>query len=371
MASSKQARNKRKKARRKRRILIFIIEIVVVLILLFILYVGQWLSKIQNNSFNKNAVHKNAEVETTQGFRTIALFGLDSRETDSLGKDNHSDTIIIASINQKTKEVKLASVYRDTYVKIPGDDYNKANSAYFLGGPEKAISMLNMNLDLAIDQYVTVNFMALVDVIDELGGIEIDVTENEIQHLNNYLVENRKITGKDTPDVASTGLQNLNGMQATAYCRIRYAGGDDYRRTERQRLVLSKIFEKVKNSDPIKLTKIANAVIDGNMVNTNISQTEIIQLLADASSYKLGETTGFPYTKIADKNVTGLNDVVACGFAYNVQKLHKFLYGEENYPVSTTVQDISDYIMNKTGVETEEMDEDITPNTLTESADTQ
>ncbi|RDU22145.1 LCP family protein [Anaerosacchariphilus polymeriproducens] len=371
MASSKQAKNKRKKARRKRRIVIFIIEIVIVIILLVVLYLWQLFSRMQDPDFNKNAVHKNEEVEKTQGFRTIALFGLDSRENDSLGKDNHSDTIIIASINNKTKEVKLASVYRDTYVKIPEDDYNKANSAYFLGGPEKAISMLNMNLDLVIDEYVTVNFMALVDVIDELGGIEINVTESEIQHLNNYLVENRKITGKDTPDVASTGLQNLNGMQATAYCRIRYTGGDDYRRTERQRLVISKIFEKVKKSDPVTLTKIANSVIGENMVNTNISQTEILKLLTDAPSYKFGETTGFPYTKIADKKVTGLDDVVACGFAYNVKKLHKFLYGEENYPVSSTVQEISDYIMNKTGVETEEMEEDTTPDTLTEGAATQ
>lgn len=369
MGSSAQKRKKKRRARRRRRIILLSIEIIVVLLLLAFAYFWITYSKMKNNNFDESALHTNEGLDTksANGYTTIALFGLDSRDVESLGKDNHSDTIIIASINNKTKEVKMASVYRDTYVKIPGDDYNKANAAYFLGGPEKAISMLNMNLDLKIKDYVTINFMALVDVIDELGGIDIDVQDYELGHLNNYLVETRKITGKDTPDLTESGMQTLTGLQATAYCRIRYGGGDDYRRTERQRLVISKIVEKVKKTDPAKLTKIANSVIDDKMVNTSISPTDILGLLAGVGSYKLGDSTGFPYTKIADPNVTGRSEVIACGFAYNVSKLHEFLYNDENYEVSSTVQEISDYIMNETGVGQEEIEGDTTENTLTET----
>lgn len=364
MASSTQRRKKNKRARRRKKIIILSIEIIVVLLLLAGVYIGVLYSKMKNNDFNKDALYSNEELKK-EGYTTIALFGLDSRDVESLGKDNHSDTIIIASINNKTKEVKLASVYRDTYVQIPDDDYNRANAAYFLGGPEKAISMLNMNLDLTIKDYVTINFMALVDVIDQLGGIDIDVQENEVEHLNAYLVETSKITGIEAPDIEGPGLHKLSGLQATAYCRIRYGGGDDYRRTERQRLVISKIIEEVKKSDPATITKIANSVIDDKMVNTSIEPADMIALVASATSYELGETTGFPYTKIADVNVTGRNEVIACGFAYNVSKLHEFLYNDENYEVSSKVQEISDYIMDLTGVQQEEIEGDTTPDTLT------
>lgn len=351
-----------KKARKKRRVVIFIIEIIVLVLLLGGLYVAAKFAKIKKDAdFNTEDLVRNDEVkkEDTADFTTIALFGLDSRDVEDLGEGVNSDTIMIASINNKTKEVKIASVYRDTYLKIPDENYNKANSAYCVGGPEKAISMLNMNLDLAIEDYVTINFKALIDVIDALDGIDIDVTEEEVQWVNGYMDETSLITGAESPDLTGGGLQKLTGLQATAYCRIRYTTGDDFKRTERQRLVISKIAEKVKQSDPATLNKIADSVL--GEISSSLEPAEILKLVADGMSYELGETTGFPFTKTTNPDYEpGSDAVYVCGLEYNVSQLHKFLYGEENYQVSSAVQEISNYLIEQTGAETEYIEEDTT-----------
>lgn len=367
MGNPTTGKKKSKKARKKGRMIIFGIEIVVLLILLTGIFVFAKLNKIKKDeNFKTEDLVRNDEVkkEDTAGFTTIALFGLDSRDVEDLGEGVNSDTIMIASINNKTKEVKLASVYRDTYLKIPDEDYNKANSAYCVGGPEKAISMLNMNLDLAIEDYVTINFKALIEVIDALGGIEIDVTEEEVDYINGYMVETSEITGAESPNITSAGTQTLTGLQATAYCRIRYTTGDDYKRTERQRLVLSKIAEKVKQSDPATLNKVADSVLGD--ISTSLESTTILKMVADAISYELGETTGFPFTKTTNPDYEPASDAVyVCGLEYNVSQLHKFLYGEENYQVSSTVKEISDYIIEQTGAETEYIEEDATTGSST------
>lgn len=357
MEDPTKGKKKSKKSRKKKRIIIFVIEIIVLLIALGVLFVMSKLSRYQKDpDFNKGGLVRNKEVakKDTTDFKTIALFGLDSRDVKSLGKGNNSDTIIIASINNKTKEVKLASVYRDTYLQIPDEKFNKANYAYCIGGPEKAVSMLNMNLDLAIEDYVTINFKALIDVIDALGGVEIDVTDGEVLWINRYMVETSQITGAQSPNLTKAGLHNLTGLQATAYCRIRYIG-NDYQRTERQRLVLSKIAEKVKKSDPITLNKIADSVLDD--VRSSIEPAEILKLVASAMSYNLGDNTGFPFTKTTNPSYEPISDAVyPCGLEYNVSKLHEFLYGEKNYQPSTTVKNISNQIIETTGAKTQEID---------------
>ena len=181
---------------------------------------------------DKLSINDGYEYDET-GYLNVALFGLDTRENDE-EMGSRSDTIIIASLNRETKEVKMSSVYRDTYLQMDDRSYNKANAAYSFGEEEEAVAMLNRNLDMDIDHYITVDFSALVDVIDALDGIDVEVTEEEIPYLNNYSVEIIKNTGVDTWAVTEPGYQHLTGVQATAYARIRYTEGDDFRRTERQ-----------------------------------------------------------------------------------------------------------------------------------------
>ena len=215
------------------------------------------MSKIETTQLDAEKLNISEEVEHETGYVNVALFGLDSREND-LGKGNRSDTIMIASLNRETKEVKLVSVYRDTLLELDDGSFNKANAAYSFGGPEAAISMLNRNLDMNIEKYVTVNFNALVDVIDALDGLDLHLTEEEVVHMNNYCVETSKVTGRDyeriEPEVE--GDYHLNGVQAVSYARIRYTAGGDFTRAERQRTVLQLIGEKAQSMSVSTINKI-------------------------------------------------------------------------------------------------------------------
>ena len=293
-----------------------------------------------------------AENETMKGYRNIALFGVDST-TGSLGKDKQSktrsDTIIIASINEETKEVKLVSVYRDTFLNLGNDTYTKCNAAYAKGGPEQAIQMLNTNLDMDIKDFVTVGFKGLKDVVDALGGVEIEVTKGEISHLNNYqysMAEDMKI--EYTP-VTESGVQTLNGLQAVAYCRIRQIG-NDFQRTERQRTVLTQISEKAKTMNASQLNTIATSAFEE--VYTSLELEEILDLIQIIGEYKIVDSTGFPQMEMLTTGTIGSHGscVVPLDLAESVVWLHEFLFEEENYQVTDRVQTNSDTIDAKTGV---------------------
>lgn len=342
-AKAEKAARKRRKIRRKRA-LFLMVEILILLILLSIGYVMMKYGKIQLNMFGEGDIQINEGVKQ-EGYTTIALFGGDSRE-GQLEAGTHADTIIIASIDNATKEVKLVSIYRDMLVKSMDGEMRKANSAYFLGGPQEAINMLNKNLDLAIEQYVTVDFKALADVIDLLGGIEIDVTENEADAINDYIVETAMVAGKDAVMV-SGGLQTLDGVQAVTYARIRKNVGGDYARTERQRLVLQKVMEKVKKTDLATLNEIIDKVFP--QVSTSFTLTEMIKLAAGVLQYELGETSGFPF-ELTDGRVEDVGSVVIpLGHVENVEELHAFLYAKDEYVASQTVIDIATEIENISG----------------------
>ena len=227
---------KKKKGHRK---LFFVLEVLVLVILAGGLYVFSRLNKMQQVNIKPGDVIVNKEVqekepEVANSYTNIALYGVDSRE-GQLTIDAHSDALMVASINDKTKDVKLVSVYRDTYLDNTNGEYRKATECYFYGGPTRSISMLNKNLDLDIQDYVTVDFNVVADVVDAIGGVEIDVQQDEIQWLNGYQTEGSQVTGKEIVEVTQAGPQTLNGLQTLSYCRIRYTTGDDYKRTERQR----------------------------------------------------------------------------------------------------------------------------------------
>ena len=338
------------KPRKKRRKVLFILEIIVLLLFIGGLYVyGQISAKldkidIQETDLQEQDIVTNDQAPQMTGYTTYALFGLDHRSRNEKLNTENSDTIIIASINNDTKAVKLVSVYRDTLLNVKDDTYSKANSAYALGGPTQAVSMLNTNLDLNITDYVAIDFNALATVVDCLGGLDIPLSYAEIVHMNNYCVETSEETGKsytpvELPDPkpedeeAIVGTYHLNGVQATSYCRIRYTASLDMGRTERQRRVIQMIVDKAKKAGLSTIFDIMDQVFP--MVKTSVSKTEILKLIPAMIGYSIDETTGFPQDyKFA--TVKG-SVIVPTTLDSNVLKLHQFLYGNTNY---TPTQDV-------------------------------
>ena len=335
-----------KKKKRKKKKILFAVELIVLLFLAMGLFAAVKLGKMDRVSLKNILI--NDGVGAQSGYRNIVIYGVDSRE-GQLTKDSHSDTIVICSINKSTKEVKMVSVYRDTYLDNTNGEFRKATECYFFGGPERSINMLNKNLDLDITDYVTVNFNAVVEAVDLIGGIDLDVTEEEIQWINGYQEENYAVTGAEPVLVTSAGYQHLNGTQTLAYCRIRYTDGYDFKRTERQRTVLTKIFEKAKSQGLPTLMSLADTMMPS--ISTSLSNTELIELLTGMGSYTLGENTGFPFDQYPINDSYAGDCVVPVNLANNVTKLHSFLFGEANYVPSQTVQEISNQIIYNTGVQ--------------------
>lgn len=339
-------RKRRTARRKKKKHITFVIEILVLVLLAAGLFVAAKVGKIKRTDVSKGDIVINNDVDL-KGYTNIALFGVDSRE-GSLDKDAHSDAILVASINNETKDVKLVSVYRDTYLDNTNGEFRKATECYYFGGPSRAISMLNKNLDLDITDFVTVDFTAVADVVDALGGIDIDVQEDEIVHLNNYQVEGSQVTGKEIVPVEYAGLQTLNGLQALSYCRIRYTEGSDFKRTERQRTVLQKILEKAKGADLLTLNSLIDKVV-GNMM-TSLNNTELLSLVKDVASYNLTDQTGFPFN-LTTANLQAGDCVVPVNLEDNVRQLHQWMFGDDSYQPSDSVQEISWQIMNDTGIQ--------------------
>lgn len=349
--------------------ILFAVEIIVLLLFIGGLYVyGQLnskLDKINQPVLDDSKIKVNQEVQdsidsqesTLTGYTTYALFGIDHRDKNTALGGENSDTIIIASVNNDTKDVKLVSVYRDTLLNLGNDTYSKANAAYAYGEAEQAITMLNTNLDLNISEYATVNFNALTTIIDDLGGLDMDMSYAEIVHMNNYCVETSEETGKDyTPielpdrpdDIEAVQYHyHLNGVQATSYCRIRYTASLDMGRTERQRRVIQMIVSKAKSAGLGKIFKIMDDVFP--MVTTSMTKDEILQPLPTLIGYSVDDTTGFP-TSYKFSNVKG-SIIVPTTLETNVIELHKFLYGDEAYTPSATVKANSEKILEIVGGE--------------------
>ncbi|MDO5422536.1 MAG: LCP family protein [Eubacteriales bacterium] len=343
-----------KKYKRRRRI--FALEIVVLLCVMvyaaYYVVIQKKLNSIQIQEIALEEVVINEEVQTDpvlQGetYTNIALFGLDSR-TGNLAQAN-SDTIIIASINHDTKEIKMVSVYRDSYLDIGSGTYTKANAAYAYGGPTQAVAMLNSNLDLNITDYISVDMKAMVTIVDALGGIEITVTDEEAGYLNDYCVETTEIYSGETydrsNDLPGGGTYLMNGIQAVAYTRIRYTAGNDFKRTGRQREVIELIVLKAKSAGLGTLNTIANEVFP--MILTSYTPSRLISLGLSLLSYDFGESTGFPFAHKTSSD--GLYNEVPVTLETNVVQLHEFLFGKTDYAVSATVQDKSYTIMMNTG----------------------
>lgn len=348
----------RLRRRRRRRRILFGLEIIILLLLVGGLFVVAKMGKMNFTELNFENIGINtgiAENKVMKGYTTIGLIGLDNRE-GSL-KQGNSDTMIIASINNDTKKVKLVSVYRDTYLRIGEDSegngkYDKANSAYAHGGSEQFLSMLNTNLDLNLTDFVTVDFNAVAETAELLGGIDVELKEEEVVHLNNYCVETSEVTGMDyEPLEMVAGVHHLNGVQTVAYARIRKTAGNDMRRAARQREVIYKLVEKAKNASLSTINKVVDRVFP--MIYTSLSKADILSMGMSMLSYDIEDQAGFPFDHLYGETVKnaldGCDCVLPVTLESNVIKLHEFLYPEDAYVPSEEVKAYSQRIIDKSG----------------------
>ena len=349
--NSKEKKPKSKKRKVLKVILIILIVLVVIIVAIAaagFTYVYSMLGKMEQEEINLNAISIDDVVaDELSNYRNIALFGLDSRE-DDYGRGNRSDCIIIASINKKTNEVKLVSVYRDTYLLLTGRNLDKVTHAYSYGGAEMAVSTLNANLDLNIEEYVTVNFDAVVDAVDALGGITMPITSEEVKYINTYIDENNRVTGHNSSHITTAGTYKLDGVQALAYSRIRYTSGGDYKRTERMRDVLEAMLKKAKTLSVSELINVVNIMLP--KISTNISSTDIIGLAPTLMNVNISESKGWP-EETQGSTIGGVFYGVPVNLEDNVEKLHEELFDQTDYTCSETVKNISNQIINKTGVQ--------------------
>lgn len=334
--------------------IILAVEIVAAIVIGFLFvkaYINNTYNKMQYNELKNTHINEDLDEETVKkmtGYTNIALFGIDTRDSGMVDDGVRSDSIIICSINNDTQEVKLVSLYRDTYLELCNDSqsYEKAAHAYAYGGAQGAVNMLNKNLDLNITDYVAVNFTALTEAIDALGGIDVEIKESELYKLNQCIDEQMGVNGIYSDYVYDTGVVHLNGVQATAYSRIRSTDEGDITRTWRQRTVISKMIEAAKSAGISKLLDCINVVVDD--VASSFTEKEIIDMAKSCFDYKLSTTTGFPFT-IASPMMDGVSYIVACDLAANATALHRFLFDDNNYTPSVTVQNISDNVVNESG----------------------
>lgn len=343
--------NKRKKGRWLKvlgTILLTIILILAILIGLAYVYITNKLSKMNTVQLDESQLGITAEASTKLAkYRNIAIFGVDSRE-DDYGKGNRSDCMIIASINNETKEVRLISVYRDTYVNIQGHGLDKITHAYSYGEAPLAINTLNTNLDLNISEFVTVNFDSVSDAVDELGGVTINIENEEIKYINDYIDTTAQITHKTAKHVTSAGRQTLDGVQAVAYSRIRYTAGGDYKRTERMRNVIEAMANKLKSKNIMEINNFMDEILP--KVYTNISQKTIMSMIPDMMNYKVSTSIGWPY------EVKGITldrwYGVPVTLESNVIKLHQELFDDPDYTLPESIKTTSNSIIKKTGYKT-------------------
>lgn len=314
----------------KRKILIFFITILIILIIVAGVGIGYYINKMNKLDFIKlDNIEISSEVEDKlSDYRNIVLFGVDNQYGGFTGR---SDNIIIFSLNEKTNEVKMTSIYRDTYVKVDGYGYTKINHAYAYGGAQLAMNTINKNLDLNIKEFVTINFEVVTDVVDTVGGVTLPITAAEATQISG---------------ISGAGTYTLTGKQALEYGRIRKIDSD-FQRTERMRTVINAVFNKVKKMSLTKLNSLVDKILPE--VQTNISMSEITEILTKLPSIKIGDSTGWPYNTVGRK-IDGIYYGIPQTLESSVQQLHKEMFEQEEYEVTETVRNISTTIVNKTGV---------------------
>ncbi len=275
-------------------------------------------------SIKKNIDTQNIDIEDSKVWN-ILLIGSDSRDADSRGR---SDSMILITLNKEAKEITATSFLRDIYLKIPGKGENRLNAAYAYGGAELLLDTLKLNFKIEVDEYVKVDFFAFIDIIDALGGLTMDVSQEELEVMNFYIGELNSLLseekGKDTIDKA--GTYKLNGKQVLAYSRNRYTKNGDFDRTDRQRKILQSLVNKVYSLNPIELNKLLNTILP--QITTNITEGEILLQLFSMPSYteyKINQFCIPVKDSYANRRIRGM-EVLCIDFKDNRDQLNRQLY---------------------------------------------
>ena len=342
----------RKKKRRRRIIAMIVAECLVLTCIFSYAYVSRLWNLMPKPNVNKeNVENPNIPLESInkmQGYWMVAIFGVDSGTGTSSSRGNSSDVNMIACVNQDTGEIKLVSLYRDTYLKVNDKGtYRKFNYAYSEGGPEQALKMLNENLDLNITEYIIFNWKAVADGINILGGVDMEITKSEFKYINAFITETVQETGVGSHQLKSAGMNHLDGIQAVAYGRLRLMDSD-YQRVERQKKVIEAAFAKAKNASYSVLNNILYVCLQEVM--TNLDFADLTNAALNVTKYHIGDTAGFPFEKSeANMGKARGSCIIPQSLASNVSQLHQFLFGDENYEPTSAVKSISDKISSDSG----------------------
>jgi LCP family protein required for cell wall assembly len=334
----------KKRRRSPIRFLFLLILLIAVLIGIVVFMLHSKLGKVQTKVLDQSQLVTVNNDNNMKDYTNYAFFGIDSQTGSMSDRGNRSDSIIVVSINNSTKEVKLLSIYRDTFLSINGK-YSKINAAYSWGGPELAISTINRNLDLNIEKYATVNFKILANIVDAVGGIEVKVDKSIIKNLNSYIKDMNRINGGNSSTIKSAGTYTLDGNQAVAYSRIRYTAGGDLARAGRQREVLEKIFEKGKKN-PFKMMSVMDEVLP--QVKTNMSQDELFKMVLSVFKYNIKDQQGFPWNQ-KEMRYYGSYYGFPTTLKENAIRAHKYLFGTKDYQVSDELSRINQKIIYRVG----------------------
>ena len=339
----------RKKNNKKRsKLKIALIVLLIAAILAGGIYAGVRIAaeKMLNDNLNRKELEKkDLSIVDVDGYVKILLLGTDARTMDKAAlESSNSDCIIIVSINTKTNDVNLISIYRDTYLPVSPTGYGKINSALSLGGPEATIRSLNETMDLNISNYVLFNWKMVADLVDEVGGIDVDLRESERVALNKYRRQTAKVIGAPAPpSIEAPGPQILNGVQAVTYGRIRKGVGDDFKRTDRMRYVIDRVLERAKKQGPTKLLKMIEICMEN--CETSLPNDDIIGLVQRLPQYSIGGSTGYPYT-LKDGMIRGGAYIVGTDLADDAERLHAELFGQTDYRASAKVLEIAQACWN-------------------------
>lgn len=342
--SSEASASKKTAKRILKAVLIIFVSLTIVAVTSFItalIYLNSKLKKIEYDNLTKSDIYiDNSVDESLSNYRNIAIFGIDAR-SDTFSRGNRSDCIMILSLNKTTNEVKIASVYRDTYLDIDNHGLDKVTHAYSFGEAKLALNTINKNLDLNISEYVAINFDTVRTAVDSVDGIDMNLDAQEVKYINGYINGLNSQFKTSSANITKPGNYHLDGVQALAYGRIRYTDGGDYKRTERMRDVLLAVFDKAQHMDVVKLNNLLDILLPH--VRTNISKKEILSMIPSIKSYSVTENFGWPY-EVDGRLINKVWYGVPIDLEKNVSMLHKQLFNQDDYTPSETVKNISDSI---------------------------
>ena len=332
---------KQRKARRRKRIFFLAGESVIFLLLLYMLFASVKYEKLQGYLWGNS------------DYKTIAVFGVDSKE-GNLGAGAYSDTMMLISIHPQNKEVKVVSVYRNLLTMQADGTIRTAKEAYFHGGPQEAMDMLNKNFDLAISDYVSVDYTAVADLIDLLGGLEWTLTEDEAAEMNLHMKETAALTGNTVAEVKS-GLQILDGVKGLTYMRICKNVGGDIARTKRQEMMVTEILKKVQKAQITTVDKIIGQIF--TKISTSLTLKECMSLAVNGIQCKSMEMKSYAFEYKEDSVQDIKNAIIPLGVKENVNELHAFLYEGKDYHMTLAMKKTAQEIESFSGYSREDYEE--------------